>query len=201
MNILQTRVLQLILASTSPYRRELLQRLQVPFEVVAPEVDETPLPHETPEATAVRLSQLKARAVQTAYPNALIIGSDQVATVDGLQLGKPGTHQRAVEQLSLMAGKSVLFHTALSLYNSASGRMQTACVPTTVHLRPLTASQIESYLRKDEPYNCAGSARIETLGIAVISKLESDDPNALIGLPLITLTQMLANEGLDVLTW
>ncbi|MES1997738.1 MAG: Maf family nucleotide pyrophosphatase [Pseudomonadota bacterium] len=194
-------MLQLILASTSPYRRELLQRLQVPFEVVAPEVDETPLPHETPEATAVRLSQLKARAVQTAYPNALIIGSDQVATVDGLQLGKPGTHQRAVEQLSLMAGKSVLFHTALSLYNSASGRMQTACVPTTVHLRPLTASQIESYLRKDEPYNCAGSARIETLGIAVISKLESDDPNALIGLPLITLTQMLANEGLDVLTW
>ncbi len=149
----------------------------------------------------MRLSQLKARAVQTAYPNALIIGSDQVATVDGLQLGKPGTHQRAVEQLSLMAGKSVLFHTALSLYNSASGRMQTACVPTTVHLRPLTASQIESYLRKDEPYNCAGSARIETLGIAVISKLESDDPNALIGLPLITLTQMLANEGLDVLTW
>ena len=201
MSILQTRALQLILASTSPYRRELLQRLQVPFEVVAPEVDETPLPHETPEATAVRLSQLKARAVQTAYPNALIIGSDQVATVDGLQFGKPGTHQRAVEQLSLMAGKSVVFHTALSLYNSTSGSMQTACVPTTVHLRPLTASQIESYLRKDEPYNCAGSARIETLGIAVISKLESDDPNALIGLPLITLTQMLANEGLDVLTW
>jgi septum formation protein len=201
LSILQTHALQLILASTSPYRRELLQRLQVPFEVVAPEVDETPLPHETPEATAVRLSQLKARAVQTVYPNALIIGSDQVATVDGLQLGKPGTHQRAVEQLSLMAGKSVVFHTALSLYNSASGSMQTACVPTTVHLRPLTASQIESYLRKDEPYNCAGSARIETLGIAVISKLESDDPNALIGLPLITLTQMLANEGLDVLTW
>ncbi len=201
MSILQPQPLQLVLASTSPYRRELLQRLQVPFEVAAPEVNETPLPHETPAATALRLAQLKARAVNTAYPNALIIGSDQVATVDGLQIGKPGTHQRAAEQLRLMAGKCVTFHTALALYNSASGSMQTTCVPTTVQLRPLSEAQIESYLRKDQPYNCAGSARVETLGIAVISKLQSDDPNALIGLPLIALTQMLANEGLDVLTW
>ncbi|WP_413436592.1 Maf family nucleotide pyrophosphatase [Sulfuriferula sp. GW1] len=193
--------LPLVLASTSPYRRELLSRLQIPFAVIAPEVDETPLLNETPEATALRLSQLKAKAVQTAYPHALIIGSDQVATVDGQQIGKPGTHEKAVAQLRLMCGKSVVFHSALSLYNSASGSMHTTSVPTTVHFRELSDAQIEAYLRKDQPYNCAGSARIESLGIAVIEKLEGEDPNALIGLPMIALIRMLAQEGLDVLTW
>ncbi|MHB1175843.1 MAG: Maf family nucleotide pyrophosphatase [Sulfuriferula sp.] len=193
--------LPLVLASTSPYRRELLSHLQIPFTIIAPEVDETPLPDETPEATALRLSQLKARAAQPAYPNALIIGSDQVATVDGLQVGKPGSHEKAVEQLQLMSGKCVVFHSALSLYNSASGSMHSTSVPTTVRFRQLSAAQIEAYLRKDQPYNCAGSARIESLGIAVIEKLTSEDPNALIGLPLIALVKMLATEGMDVLTW
>ena len=169
--------------------------------MIAPEVDETPLLHETPEATALRLSQLKAKAVQTAYPRALIIGSDQVATVDGRQIGKPGTHEKAVAQLRLMCGKNVVFHSALSLYNSASGSLHTTSVPTTVQFRQLSDAQIEAYLFKDQPYNCAGSARIESLGIAVIEKLEGEDPNALIGLPLIALIRMLALVGLDVLTW
>jgi septum formation protein len=190
-----------VLASTSPYRRELLSRLQIPFTVIAPEVDETPLPEETPEATALRLSQLKARAAQSSYPKALIIGSDQVATVDGLQIGKPGSHEKAVAQLHMMSGKSVVFHSALSLYNSASGNMHTTSVPTTVQFRKLSTAQIEAYLRKDQPYNCAGSARIESLGIAVIEKLTGEDPNALIGLPLIALIHMLDTEGMDVLTW
>jgi len=193
--------LPLVLASTSPYRRELLSRLQIPFAVIAPEVDETPLPHETPEATALRLSQLKAKAVRTTYPHALIIGSDQVATVDGRQIGKPGTHEKAVQQLRLMCGKSVVFHSALSLYNSASGSLHTTSVPTTAHFRELSDTQIEAYLHKDQPYKCAGSARIESLGIAVIERLEGEDPYALIGLPLIALTRMLALEGLDILTW
>lgn len=190
-----------MLASTSPYRRELLSRLQIPFTVIAPEVDETPLPEETPEATALRLSQLKARAAQSSYPKALIIGSDQVATVDGLQIGKPGSHEKAVAQLHMMSGKSVVFHSALSLYNSASGNMHTTSVPTTVQFRKLSTAQIEAYLRKDQPYNCAGSARIESLGIAVIEKLTGEDPNALIGLPLIALIHMLDTEGMDVLSW
>ena len=190
-----------MLASTSPYRRELLSRLQIPFTAIAPEVDETPLPEETPEATALRLSQLKARAAQSSYPKALIIGSDQVATVDGLQIGKPGSHEKAVAQLHMMSGKSVVFHSALSLYNSASGNMHTTSVPTTVQFRKLSTAQIEAYLRKDQPYNCAGSARIESLGIAVIEKLTGEDPNALIGLPLIALIHMLDTEGMDVLSW
>lgn len=191
--------LPLVLASTSPYRRELLTRLQIPFAVIAPEVDETPLPGEAPEATALRLSQRKAQAAQTAYPAALIIGSDQVATLEGRQIGKPGTYDKALEQLRLMRGKSVVFHSALTLYNSVSGDMQTASVPTTVHYRDLSDAQIVSYLSKDTPYNCAGSARIESLGIALIEKLDTADPSALIGLPLIELTRMLAAQGLDVL--
>ncbi len=164
-------------------------------------MDETPLPEETPEATALRLSQLKARAAQSSYPKALIIGSDQVATVDGLQIGKPGSHEKAVAQLHMMSGKSVVFHSALSLYNSAYGNMHTTLVPTTVQFRKLSTAQIEAYLHKDQPYNCAGSARIESLGIAVIEKLTGEDPNALIGLPLIALIHMLNTEGMDVLTW
>ena len=189
----------LVLASTSPYRRELLAKLQVDFEVAAPEVDETPLPDETPAAAALRLSALKAKAVADRFPNALIIGSDQVATLNGMHIGKPGTHDKAVAQLRLMRGQRIVFHTALSLYNSASDRMQSDIIPTTVQIRHLTDNQIEHYLRKDRPYNCAGSARSEALGIAIMEKMEGSDPNALIGLPLIALTQMLMHEGWDVL--
>lgn len=189
----------LVLASTSPYRRELLAKLQVDFEVAAPDVDETPLPDETPAAAALRLSALKAKAVADRFPNALIIGSDQVATLNGVHIGKPGTHDKAVAQLRLMRGQQIVFHTALSLYNSATGRLQSDTIPTTVQIRPLTDIQIEHYLRKDQPYNCAGSARSEALGIAIMERMEGSDPNALIGLPLIALTQMLMHEDWDVL--
>jgi septum formation protein len=189
----------LVLASTSPYRRELLAKLQVDFEVASPEVDETPLPDETPDAAALRLSALKATAVANRFPNALIIGSDQVATLNGMHIGKPGTHDKAVAQLRLMRGQQIVFHTALSLYNTATGNLQSAIVPTTVQIRPLTDTQIEHYLHKDQPYNCAGSARSEALGIAIMEKMEGTDPNALIGLPLIALTQMLMQEDWDVL--
>ena len=189
----------LVLASTSPYRRELLAKLQVAFEVAAPEVDETPLPAETPDAAALRLSALKAKAVAERFPNALIIGSDQVATLNGQHIGKPGNHDNAVAQLRLMRGQQIVFHTALSLYNTATGNLQSSIVPTTVQIRPLTDLQIEHYLRKDQPYNCAGSARSEALGIAIMEKMEGTDPNALIGLPLIALTHMLMQEDWDVL--
>jgi septum formation protein len=192
---------RLVLASTSPYRRELLSRLGVPFEVAVPDVDETPLPDESPDDTAQRLSVLKARAVAEKFPDALIIGSDQVALLEGRQLGKPGTHEKAVEQLKSMRGKTLEFHTALTLFNAATGHAQTANVPVRLVMRDYSDSQIEAYLRKDQPYNCCGSARSESLGIALIARYETEDPNALIGLPLIKLTEMLTNEGLDVLTW
>jgi septum formation protein len=193
--------MRLILASTSPYRRELLARLGVPFETVAPEVDETPLPGESPADTAMRLSLLKAQAVARHHPDALIIGSDQVALLDGEQLGKPGDHANAVAQLRRMRGKTLEFHTALTLLDAASGRAQTANVPVRLVMRNYSDAQIEAYLRKDQPYNCCGSARSESLGIALIARFDTEDPNALVGLPLIRLTEMLANEGLDVLTW
>lgn len=189
----------LVLASTSPYRRELLEKLQVPFVVANPHVDETALTTETPDQTALRLAELKAKAVAADYPNALIIGSDQVATLNGLHIGKPGNHENAVKQLQLMRGNSIIFHTALSLYNSATGNIQSRIVPTTVSIRCLSDAQIECYLRKEQPYQCAGSAKSEAMGIAIMEKMEGTDPNALIGLPLIALTQMLMNEGWDVL--
>ena len=191
--------MQLVLASTSPYRRELLARLGVPFEVAAPDVDETPLPGETPDETAQRLSLLKAIAVAEQFPDALIIGSDQVALLEGVQLGKPGSHDNAVAQLRAMRGKALEFHTALTLLNARTGSVQTANVPVRLVMRHYTDAQIESYLRRDQPYNCCGSAKSESLGIALIARFETEDPNALIGLPLIKLTEMLANEGLDVL--
>lgn len=191
----------LVLASTSPFRRELLARLGVPFEVAAPDVDEAPLPGEKPEDTARRLSLLKAQAVAQHYPDALIIGSDQVALLDGEQIGKPGTHDKAVAQLRRMRGKTLEFHTALTLLNTRTGRTQTAAVPVRLVMRDYTDAQIEAYLRKDRPYNCCGSARSEALGIALIARYETEDPNALVGLPLIKLVEMLANEGLDVLTY
>lgn len=191
----------LVLASTSPFRRELLARLGVPFEVAAPHVDEAPLPGEQPEDTARRLSVLKAQAVAVRYPDALIIGADQVAVLDGEQIGKPGTHDKAVVQLRRMRGKTLEFHTALTLLNSRTSRMQTAVVPVRLTMRNYTDAQIEAYLRKDRPYNCCGSARSESLGIALIARYETEDPTALVGLPLIKLVEMLANEGLDVLTY
>jgi septum formation protein len=188
--------LPLILASTSPYRRALLERLRLPFTVLAPQLDETPLPRETAAHTALRLAEAKARAV--AASPALVIGSDQVAELDGQQLGKPGTHPAAVEQLRAMRGREVVFHTALALFNTNSGAVRIANIPTTVTFRPLTDAQIERYLALEQPYDCAGSARVESLGIALAARIVSEDPTALIGLPLIALSSMLEAEGVRV---
>lgn len=193
--------MKLVLASTSRYRRELLSRLQLPFEIVAPEVDETPLPGETPSATALRLSVLKAQAAAATWPDALIIGSDQVLMLGDEQLGKPGDFDAALAQLKSMQGRAMVFHTALTLLNSRSENVQTRDVPTVVHIRPLSDAQITAYLEKETPYDCAGSAKSEALGIALMQRMDSVDPTALIGLPLMALTEMLLNEGVDVLTW
>lgn len=189
----------LILASSSPYRRELLERLGLPFGVVSPEVDEATLPGEEPRQTALRLAQAKARKVAETHPDALVIGCDQVATLDGMQLGKPLTHDNAVRQLRLMRGRTVLFHSALCLYNAASGSMQAEDVVYEVRFRDLADAQIERYLQREQPYHCAGSAKSEGLGIALIEYMRGDDPNALIGLPLITLIDMLQREGVHVI--
>lgn len=189
----------LILASTSPYRRELLARLGLPFQVANPKTDETPLPAETPEAMALRLSEAKARAVADSFPDALIIGSDQVATVDGKIYGKPGTHERAVDQLRNLSGKTVNFFTGLCLYNARTGQAEVRGVPTLVSFRHLSDSEIENYLRREPAYNCAGSAKSEGLGIALLSKMQGEDPNALVGLPLIALCDLLRNQGLEIL--
>lgn len=193
--------MNLVLASTSRYRCELLSRLHLPFQVIAPNADESPLPGESPSQTALRLSVLKAQVAAGQFPDALIIGSDQVLMLDANQLGKPGTYERAFEQLKRMQGKAMVFHTALTLLNSKTGRTQTRDVPTVVHIRKLTDAQIAAYLKKEQPYDCAGSARSESLGIALMERMDSPDPTALIGLPLIALTEMLANEGIDVLSW
>lgn len=190
---------QLILASSSIYRRELLERLQLSFSVVVPDVDETPLPNEKPEETALRLAQVKARKIGDLHPNALVIGCDQVATLDGLQLGKPLTHDNAVKQLTLMRGRTVFFHSALCVFNAASGNMQAEDVIYEVRFRQLTDAQIENYLRLEQPYHCAGSAKSEGLGIALMEYMRGDDPNALIGLPLISLISMLQKEGVSVI--
>lgn len=190
----------LVLASSSPFRRELLSRLGVEFSSVSPEIDETPLPGESPETLVLRLAERKALAVGKSHPDALIIGSDQVATLEDRILGKPGSHQRAVEQLRQASGKRVTFHTGLCLYNSASGNRQSCCETFHVHFRELDAQEIENYLHKETPYNCAGSFKSEGLGICLFQGMEGRDPTALIGLPLIQLVSMLRNEGLDVLT-
>jgi septum formation protein len=188
----------LVLASTSPYRSELLKRLQLPFITAAPDIDETPRPLETARDTSMRLAQEKARAVSADYPNALIIGSDQVALLDGNQLGKPGSHDNAVKQLRAMRGKTTCFYTALTLFNSRSGHMQTDVAENFVTLCDLSDDEIEGYLRKEQPYNCAGSAKSEGLGIALMSKMTGDDPNALIGLPIMLLTEMLRRENVKL---
>lgn len=188
----------IVLASTSPYRRDLLARLRLPFEVRAPAMNEAALPGEAARETALRLAQAKARAVAPDCPAALIIGCDQVAVLDGVSLGKPGDHANAVAQLRAMRGRSVLFHTALALFNARTGALQTAEVPTTVRFRQYGDAEIERYLEAERPYDCAGSARIEGLGIVLVESVESTDPTALIGLPLMQLAAMLRNEGVAV---
>ncbi|HEX8962169.1 MAG TPA: Maf family nucleotide pyrophosphatase [Rhodocyclaceae bacterium] len=187
---------RLILASTSPYRRELLGRLQVPFEVAAPETDEAPLAGETPVQTAERLAEAKARAVAASFPDALIIGSDQVAYLGERRFGKPGTRENALAQLRTMSGHSVVFHTGLCLLNAATGRVHLRGIPTEVRFRELSDTEIQRYLDREDALNCAGSARSEGLGISLLEYMRGDDPNALVGLPLIALSEMLRAEGI-----
>jgi septum formation protein len=191
--------LSLILASSSPFRRELLSRLGVEFSSASPEIDESPRSDENPETLVRRLALDKALAVGKSHPDALIIGSDQVAVLEHRILGKPGSHERAVEQLRQASGKSVTFYTGLCLYNSASGERQIGCEPFKVRFRHLTHQEIEHYLRKETPYNCAGSFKSEGLGVCLFQGMRGNDPTALIGLPLIQLVSMLRNEGMDVL--
>ncbi len=189
----------LVLGSTSRYRRELLSRLHLPFETAAPEVDETPLPHESPLELARRLALAKARAVAAWFPQAVVIGSDQVADLDGQCLGKPGTHPRAVAQLRRMSGRTVVFQTAVAVVCAASGFEQLDVAPVKVVFRNLSDAEIESYLRTEQPYDCAGSARSEGLGIALLDAIDSDDPTALVGLPLIRTCRMIRAAGVKVL--
>ena len=194
-----TTPVRLILASSSAYRRELLGRLGLPFEAIAPELDETPLAGETPQATALRLARAKAQAVARLHPGALVIGSDQVATLDGLQIGKPGDHARALAQLQLMRGREVVFHTALCLWDGRIADPEQAAqvenVQVRVAFRDLPDHELDAYLRIEQPYDCAGSAKNEGLGIALLDRIESNDPTALTGLPLIALTGMLRKAG------
>lgn len=190
--------MKLILGSSSPYRKALLERLRIPFEVVSPNVDERPLANESPDVTALRLAQAKAKKIAETFPDALIIGCDQVATLEGEQLGKPMTHENAVAQLLKMQGKTVIFHSALCLYNAVENRMQAEIVPYEVVFRALNHDVIESYLRIEKPYDVAGSAKSEGLGIALIERMTGNDPNALIGLPLISLISMLNAEGISL---
>ena len=185
----------LILGSSSPYRRELLSRLRIPFEVATPDIDETPLADERPAATALRLSRLKAEAIAARHAGALVIGSDQVCTLDDQQIGKPGTHAKALAQLQLMRGRTVTFHSALCLLDGRTGEAQIADIQTHATFRNLSDAELDAYLRLETPYDCAGSAKVEGLGIMLLERVESNDPTALIGLPLIALTGMLRHVG------
>ncbi len=189
----------LILASTSPFRRDLLARLGLPFTVQAPDVDETPQDGEDASALVARLATRKARAVARQHPEALIVGSDQAAVLDGEIIGKPGAHERAAAQLRRASGRTLTFYTGLCLLDSRSDRQQVAVEPFRVVFRTLTESRIESYLCREQPYHCAGSFKSEGLGIALFERLEGDDPTSLIGLPLIRLTRMLEAAGVEVL--
>ena len=184
----------LLLASTSPYRRVLLEKLGLPFECAAPNVDESPRPGESPRHLVVRLAQEKAQSLAARYPDHLIIGSDQVCVLDGEITGKPHTEENARQQLMKARGSIVTFYTGLALYNAATGHLQTECEPFVVHFRHLSEQEIEDYVRKERPLNCAGSFKSEGLGIALFDKLDGRDPNALVGLPLIALCQMLRRE-------
>lgn len=190
---------RLILGSSSRYRQELLARLGLPFTVCTPDIDESPRAGEAPEATAQRLAREKAHAVARQNPGCLVIGSDQVATLDGAQIGKPGTHENALRQLQTMRGRRVIFHTALCLWDgrkeTSDDAAQLECIPTFVTFRDLPDTELDAYLRIEQPYDCAGSAKNEGLGIALLEKIESTDPTALTGLPLIALTTMLRHAG------
>jgi septum formation protein len=199
MPVASTTPPRLVLASSSRYRRELLERLRVPFDVIAPNIDETPFDGETPETTAVRLSIAKARAAAVQAPGALVIGSDQVATFDGRQIGKPGSHENAFEQLRAMRGRSVVFHSALCLFDSRSDDVQSADIVTRVQFRDVSDAEIDAYLRAETPYDVAGSAKSEGLGITLLDAIDSSDPTALVGLPLIALSRMLRAAGFPLL--
>jgi len=190
---------QLILGSSSPFRAEILAKIGLPFITASPDIDESQLEGETPEQLVKRLSEQKALAIAIKYPASLIIGSDQVAVLDGQVLGKPGDHENAVKQLTASAGKTVKFLTGLALYNSQTKHMQSLVEPFEVSFKTITAKQIEFYLQQEQPYQCAGSFKSEGFGISLFSKLHGDDPNSLIGLPLIKLIQLLAVEGIDTL--
>jgi septum formation protein len=194
-----TREPPLVLASTSRYRRKLLERLRLPFDVVAPEVDEAPLPGERPAEIAQRLARAKADAVAALRPQAAVIGSDQVADLDGEAIGKPGDHARAVAQLQRMSGRRVVFQTAVCVVRADTGFARTLLAPVAVTFRTLAHAEIERYLRTEQPYDCAGSAKCETLGIALIASIDSDDPTALVGLPLIRTCALLREAGIDPL--
>ncbi|OOG52037.1 Maf family nucleotide pyrophosphatase [Polaromonas sp. C04] len=189
----------LVLGSTSRYRRELLQRLRIPFEVAAPQVDETPRPGEAPAGLACRLALAKAQAVASQFPDAVVIGSDQVADLAGEPLGKPGTHERATQQLRRMRGRTVIFQTAVAVVCAQTGFAQTELAPVHVKFRDLSDTEIEAYLQAEQPYDCAGSAKSEGLGIALLDAIESDDPTALVGLPLIRTCRMIRAAGVKVL--
>ena len=187
----------LILASSSRYRREMLARLRLPFAAVSPDIDETPRPGEAPADLALRLSVEKAQAVASSHPGSVVIGSDQVATVDGQPIGKPGSFERAVEQLTRLSGREVQFHSALAVTDGL--RLERADIVTYCRFRPLSQEAIAAYLRAEQPFDTAGSAKAESLGIALMESMRSDDPTAIIGLPLIALTGMLSSFGLDPL--
>lgn len=195
---------RLILASSSAYRRELLSRLRLPFEAIAPHIDESPLPGETPPTTALRLARAKAQAIAAREPGALVIGSDQVATLDGEQIGKPGDHANALAQLQKMRGREVVFHTALCLWDGRAADPTSAAqledVQVVVAFRDLPDAELDAYLRIEQPYDCAGSAKNEGLGIAILDRIDSTDPTALTGLPLIALTTMLRRAGVPFFT-
>jgi septum formation protein len=190
---------RIVLASTSRYRRALLERLEIPFEWTDPQVDETANPREHGSATALRLAEAKARAVAQRHPDALVIGSDQVASCDGMRLDKPGSHENAVRQLTAMSGKTARFDTAVAVLDAISGKLGARVVACGVTFRKLSAEQIERYLRIEQPYDCAGSAKVEGLGITLIERIDTQDPTSLIGLPLIALTELLALAGAPVL--
>jgi septum formation protein len=190
---------RVVLASTSRYRQGLLERLGMPFECADPQVGEAALPGEAPAATARRLAEAKARAVAIRFPDSLVIGSDQVASCDGARLDKPGSHENAVRQLTRVSGKTALFDTAVALLDTKSSRLEARVVPCRVTFRSLSAAQIDRYLRLEQPYDCAGSAKAEGLGIALIERMETEDPTSLVGLPLIALCELLRDAGFDVL--
>ena len=193
------KAMELVLASTSPFRKQLLDRLHIAYVTDSPDIDESPLPGEAVENMVMRLAEAKARAVAASHPNALIIGSDQSAVLNNTILSKPGGYDKAFEQLKNASGQKIIFQTGLCLLNSGTGHTQTSCVPYTVVFKQLTDSQIDHYLKKEQPYNCAGSFKSEGLGIALFDRFEGEDPNALIGLPLIKLINMLSKEGMEIL--